>query len=161
MTGKPVSASRVEMTEIVLPSHTNQLGTIFGGQIMAWVDIAGSLAAGRHSRAVCVTASMDAFQFVNPVPLGHFVCIFACVNWAGRTSMEVGVRVNSENPLTGVRTHVATSYLTFVALDHNRKPQPVAPVITTSPEEKRRFKDAELRRASRLKLKEQLTRPAE
>jgi acyl-CoA hydrolase len=156
MTGKPVRESRDEMTEIVLPSHTNQLGTIFGGQIMAWVDIAGSLAAGRHSRAVCVTASMDAFQFVNPVPLGHFVCLYASVNWAGRTSMEVGVRVESENPLTGARTHVASSYMTFVALDHNRKPQAVPALVPESAEEKRRCKGAELRRASRLKLKEEL-----
>jgi acyl-CoA hydrolase len=100
---------------------------------------------------------MDGFQFVNPVPLGHFVCIFASVNWAGRTSMEVGVRVESENPLTGVRTHVASSYMTFVALDHNRKPQAVPKLIVETDEDKRRFKGAELRRASRLKLKEALS----
>jgi acyl-CoA hydrolase len=156
MTGKRVKESKVEMTEIVLPSHTNQLGTIFGGQIMAWVDIAGSLAAGRHSRAVCVTASIDAFQFVNPVPLGHFVCISASVNYAHRTSMEIGVRVESEDPLTGARTHVASSYLTFVALDHNRKPKTIPALIPETPDEQRRYKAAEMRRASRLKLKEAL-----
>lgn len=154
--GKTVKESQVEMTELVLPSQTNQLGTIFGGQIMAWVDIAGSIAAGRHSRAICVTASIDALHFVSPVPLGHFVCILASVNYAHKTSMEVGVRVESENPATGARTHVATSYLTFVALDHNRRPQAVPPLIAESTEEIRRFEQAKLRRASRLALKAQL-----
>ncbi len=150
--------SKVEMTEIVLPSHTNQLGTIFGGQIMAWVDIAGSIAAGRHARGVCVTASIDAFQFVNPVPLGHFVSLLASVNYAHRTSMEIGVRVESEDPLTGARTHVASSYLTFVALDHNRRPKVVPAVLPSTPDEQRRFKAAELRRASRLQLKKDLAK---
>lgn len=155
--GKPVSESKTEMTEIVLPSHTNQLGTIFGGQIMAWVDIAASIAAGRHARTVCVTASVDAFNFVAPVRLGHFVCIYASVNYAGRTSMEIGVRVDSEDPRTGACTHVATSYLTFVALDHNGRPMPVTPVIPETDAEKRRYKAAQLRRESRLRLKEQLS----
>jgi acyl-CoA hydrolase len=126
-TSKRVAESKVEMTEIVLPSHTNQLGTIFGGQIMAWIDIAASIAAGRHARTVCVTASIDTLHFVAPVRLGHFVCIYASVNYAGRTSMEIGVRVDSEDPRTGLRTHVATSYLTFVALDHNGRPTSVPP----------------------------------
>lgn len=155
--GKPVKNSSVEMTEVVLPSHTNQLGTIFGGQIMAWIDVAASIAASRHARAVCVTASIDALHFINPVPLGHFVSIRAAVNYAGKTSMEIGVRVDSEDPITGNRTHVATSYLTFVALDHNRRPQQVPALIAESPEEKRRSRDAQLRRESRLKLKKDLS----
>ena len=151
--GKPVRASFVEMTEVVLPSHTNQLGTIFGGQIMAWIDIAGSIASGRHARAVCVTASIDNLHFVAPVRLGHFVCIFASVNFTGRTSMEVGVRVESEDPRSGIRTHVATSYLTFVALDHNGNPTAILPVIPETEEENRRFQDAQARRQSRLEFK--------
>ena len=147
------------MTEIVLPSHTNQLGTIFGGQIMAWIDVAASIAAGRHARTVCVTASIDALQFVAPVPLGHFVCIRASVNYAHKTSMEIGVRVESENPVTGLKTHVATSYLTFVALDQNRRPQQVPTLIAETEEEKRRFNSAKIRRESRLKLKERLSLP--
>jgi len=142
------------MTEIVLPGHTNQLGTIFGGQLMAWIDIAGSIAAARHARGVCVTASIDALHFVAPVRLGQHVCIYACVNYTGRTSMEVGVRLDSEDPATGERAHVATSYLTFVAIDAERKPRPIPPIVPETAQEKRRFHDAELRRQSRLQLKE-------
>lgn len=156
MQGKRVLESKVEMTEVVLPSHTNQLGTIFGGQIMAWIDIAGSIAAARHARTICVTASIDALHFVAPVRLGHFVCIYASVNYAGRTSMEIGVRVDSEDPLTGNRTHVATSYLTFVALDHNGRPMKVPALITETEDEKRRHSGAQARRESRLRLKEAL-----
>src|ERR1700741_1231906 len=104
-TPKPPRDSTVTMTEIVLPSHANALGTIFGGQIMSWIDIAGAIAAGRHARRVVVTASIDALHFVAPVKVGHIVHIRAAVNFASRTSMEVGVRVDSENPLTGELTH--------------------------------------------------------
>ena len=153
-----VRQSRVEMTEIVLPGHTNQLGTIFGGQLMAWIDIAGSIAAARHAHTVCVTASIDALHFVAPVRLGQHVCIYACVNYTGRTSMEVGVRLDSEDPHSGARTHVATAYLTFVAIDEQGKPCPVPPIVPETDEEKRRHNDAELRRQSRLQLKEILAR---
>lgn len=155
---KPVGESRVETTEIVLPSHTNQLGTIFGGQLMAWIDIVGSIAAARHASGVCVTASIDALQFVAPVRLGEHVCIHACVNYAGHTSMEVGVRLESEDPRSRVRTHVATSYLTFVAIDEQRRPRLVPPALAETDEEKRRYRDAEVRRASRLALKAELAR---
>jgi acyl-CoA hydrolase len=146
------------MTEVVLPGHTNQLGTIFGGQLMAWIDIAGSVAAGRHARGVCVTASIDALQFVAPVKLGHYVCIHASVNYAGRTSMEVGVRLESEEPRSGQRTHVATCYLTFVAIDDRGQPRPVPAIAPESDAEKRRYHAAQLRRASRLELKAELER---
>ncbi|MEW6057674.1 MAG: acyl-CoA thioesterase [Bdellovibrionota bacterium] len=154
--GKRVRDSQVEMTEIVLPGHTNQLGTIFGGQLMAWIDVAASIAAGRHARSVCVTASIDTLHFVTPVKLGHFVSILASVNYTGTTSMEIGVRLDSEDPFSGGRTHVATAYLTFVALDGNGKPRPVPPVIAETEEEKRRYHDAQLRREARLGLKSQL-----
>ena len=155
---RPVRDSRVEMTEVVLPGHTNQLGTIFGGQLMAWIDIAGSIAAARHAHGVCVTASIDALHFVAPVRLGQHVVIRACVNWTGRTSMEVGARLESEDPRSGQRTHVATAYLTFVAIDAQGQPRPVPKVVPETEEERRRYRGAELRRASRLQLKEQLTR---
>jgi acyl-CoA hydrolase len=155
-TPKPVSESRVVTTEIVLPSHTNQLGTIFGGQLMAWIDVTAAIAASRHARSVCVTASIDALHFVAPVRLGHHVTLRASVNYTGLTSMEVGVRLDSEDPVTGERTHVATSYLTFVAIDESRKPRRVAPVLPESPDEKRRFEHAKARRAARLALKKQL-----
>src|SRR5690242_6592620 len=115
--GKPPRESAVTMTEIVLPTDTNALGTIFGGKIMAWIDIAAAMVAGRHARRVVVTASLDAMSFVAPVKVGHYVHIKASVNYAGRTSMEIGVRVDSENPLTGEMSHTATAYTTFVALD--------------------------------------------
>ncbi len=155
---KPVRDSAVEMTELVLPGHTNQLGTIFGGQLMAWIDIAAAISSTRHARGPCVTASIDALHFVAPVKLGHVVCIRACVNFTGRTSMEVGARLESEDPLTGVRTHVATSYLTFVAVDAGGQPRAVPPVLAQSDEERRRMHDAQVRRQSRLALKGELAR---
>ena len=154
---RPVSKSRVQTTELVLPSHTNQLGTIFGGQLMSWIDIVASIAAARHASGVCVTASIDALHFVAPVKLGHHVGIRAMVNFTGRTSMEVGVRLDSEDPRTGARTHVATSYLTFVAIDDRGQPRPVPPALAETDEENRRMRSAELRRRSRLHLKEALT----
>src|SRR5271170_3867557 len=111
MNGKRVSDSIVEMTELVLPGHTNALGTIFGGQLMAWIDIAAATASMRHARGPTVTASIDALHFVAPVKLGEIVGLKASVNFTGRTSMEIGVRLESENPQTGEFKHVATSYL--------------------------------------------------
>jgi acyl-CoA hydrolase len=140
------------MTEIVLPSHANALGTIFGGQIMSWIDIAGAIAAGRHARRVVVTASIDALHFVAPVKVGHVVHLKAAVNFAGRTSLEVGVRVDSENPVTGETHHTATAYATFVALDDHGKPCAVPPVAPETPEEKRRFEQAQRRREARIAL---------
>src|SRR5580698_4097939 len=108
--GKAPSESQVIMTEQVLPVHTNALGTIFGGQIMSWVDIAAAISAQKHSRKNVVTASFDAMHFLAPVKLGHFVHIKAQVNASGKSSMEVGVRVDSENPITGEITHCGTAY---------------------------------------------------
>ncbi|MBU6375533.1 MAG: acyl-CoA thioesterase [Bdellovibrionales bacterium] len=144
------------MTEIVLPGHANALGTIFGGQVMSWIDIAAAIAAGRHARKVVVTASIDALHFVAPIKVGHVVHIKAMVNFASRTSMEVGVRVDSENPVTGESHHTAKAYLTFVALDEHGKPTPVPKVLTESPEEKRRFEQARRRREARIQLAEEL-----
>ena len=154
--GKLPSESSVTMTEIVLPSHTNALGTIFGGQIVSWVDIAAAIAAGRHARRVVVTASIDALHFVAPVKLGHVVHLKAQVNFAGRTSMEVGVRVDSEEPITGQIKHAMTAYTTFVALDEKGKPIEVPSVLTQTPVEKRRFEEAKKRRESRIRLAEEL-----
>jgi acyl-CoA hydrolase len=154
--GKPPTDSAVTMTEIVLPSHTNALGTIFGGQIVSWIDIAAAISAQRHSRRAVVTASIDALHFVAPVKLGQVVSIKAMVNFAGRTSMEVGIRVEAENPLTGAMTHTATAYTTFVALDDGGKPVEVPPVVPQNPTEKRRFEAAKKRRESRVRLADEL-----
>ena len=149
----PVSASRVEVAHLVLPSHANALGTIFGGQLMAWCDLAAAIAASRHSRQVCVTASMDELAFMAPIRIGDIVILQATVNFVGKTSMEVGVRVESEDPLSGKRTYAATSYLTFVAVDEKGQPTAVPPLQPETEDEQRRFKEAEQRREQRLQRK--------
>lgn len=148
-----VSSSQVQMTELVLPSHTNALGSIFGGVIMSWIDIAAAICASRHSRKTAVTASIDALNFVAPVYKGWIVNLRASVNYAGKTSMEIGVRVDAENPRTGEMFHTASAYLTFVAVDEKWKPVSIPAIIAETPEQKRRMKAAEERRKARLALK--------
>lgn len=150
---KSVSSSQVVMTQLVLPSHTNSLGTIFGGTVMSWIDIAAAIAAQRHSNQVVVTASIDQLNFIAPVKKGWVVNLKASVNFASRTSMEVGVKVEAENPITSELFHTASAYLTFVAVDENGKPSVVPEVIPESEAEKRRFKDAKTRRQLRLNNK--------
>lgn len=153
---KSPSESEVRMTELVLPTHTNSLGGVFGGTVMAWIDIAGAIAAGRHCRSIVVTASIDALHFIAPIKEGQIAHIRASVNFAGTTSVEVGVRVDSEDQLTGETKHNVTAYVTFVALDENGKPKPVPRVNAETPEEKRRMEQALIRRKSRMALAEQL-----
>lgn len=150
LTPKPVSASHVHKTEHVLPSDTNALGTVFGGTVVSWIDIAAAIAAQRHARRVVVTASIDALDFVASVREGHIVELRAQVNYAGRTSMEVGVRVDSEDPLTGERAHTATAYLTFVALDEHGDPTPIPQVLPENDDDRRRYAEAQSRRRFRL-----------
>lgn len=123
---------------------------------MSWIDIAGAIAAGRHARRVVVTASIDALHFLAPVKVGHIVHIRAMVNYVSKTSMEVGVRVDSENPLTGELTHTATAYTTFVALDDHGRPTPILPILVSTPEEIRRSEEAQKRRAARVRLAEEI-----
>lgn len=148
--GLPVSHSVVTMTELVLPSHTNALDSIFGGVIMSWVDIAAAIAAQRHSGMPVVTASIDALNFVAPVYKGWVVNLKASVNFVSKTSMEIGVRVDAENPLDGSCFHTASAYLTFVALDRDGRPAVVRPLIAETEDQKRRMKAAEKRRQLRL-----------
>ena len=155
-TSKSVSESQIIMTEMVLPSDTNALGTIFGGKIVSLMDIAAAMAAGKHSRSIVVTASIDALHFVSPVKLGEYIHIKASVNYAGRTSMEIGVRVDKENPLTGEMKHTATAYLTFVALDSDGKPRVVPGIAPENADERRRYEAAKIRRQSRIRLAEEL-----
>lgn len=152
LTPKPVKASQVIRTEIVHPGDTNPLGTIFGGTVVAWIDMAAAMCAMRHARTNAVTASIDAVSFLSPVRVGEFVIIKASVNYTGKTSMEIGVRVESENPKTGDRKHTASAYLTFVAIDERGKPIAVAPVVPETEVEKKRFKMAEKRRSARGKI---------
>ncbi len=148
---RPVSQSRVVMTELVHPTHTNALGSIFGGQIMSWIDICAAIAGQRHSSHQVVTASIDYLEFVKPVYKGWVVNLQASVNYTGKTSMEIGVRVDAENPITNERFHTASAYLTFVALDAKGNPVAVPPVIPETPEEKRRYEAAKVRREHRLR----------
>lgn len=148
---KSVRASQVEMTEMVLPNDTNRLGNLLGGRLMHMIDIAAAIAASRHTNRVCVTASVDELNFLHPVRAGEVVNLRASVNRAFNTSMEVGVRVTTENLLTGECTHANTAYLTFVAIDDGGRPVRVPPIVPKSEAEKRRFADAAKRRANRLK----------
>ena len=139
------------MTEIVFPNDANPLGNCMGGRVMAWIDICAAVCAGRHARTPVVTASADQIDFLNPVPVGAVVVLLASVNFTGRTSMEVGVKVWREDRATGARLHVVSAYLTFVSLDPDTKqPRPIPPVIPETAEEKRRFADAQRRREHRL-----------
>ncbi|MFO0750388.1 MAG: acyl-CoA thioesterase [Myxococcota bacterium] len=140
------------MNELVLPTHANALGNIFGGQVMAWIDVCAALAAMRHAGMQCVTASMDALDFILPIKVGHVVNLRAMVNFVGRTSLEVGVRVESGPPVASARDHVASAYLTFVALGADGRPAPVPPLVPESDEERLRWAEAEARRAQRLAL---------
>lgn len=153
MEARPVSDSQVIMTELVLPTHTNALGSIFGGVVMSWIDIAAAIAAQRHTRKQVVTASIDALNFVAPVYKGWIVNLKASVNFAAKTSMEIGVRIDAENPITGQKFHTASAYLTFVALDESFKPTPIPPVLPQTADQKRRYERAQERRRLRLENK--------
>ncbi len=147
---KAVSLSQVIMTQLVLPSHTNSLDTVFGGTVMSWIDICAAIAAQRHSNREVVTASIDQLNFIAPIKRGWVVNLKASVNFTSRTSMEVGVRVDAENPKTSEMFHTASAYLTFVALGSDGKPTRVPALDLTGDVEKRRFAAAEKRRLERL-----------
>ena len=127
MKGKPVKDSEVIVTYIVQPPDINSVGTIFGGRVMEWMDLAAAACATRYARRVCVTASMDALHFISPIHLGEIVMLKAQVNYTHRTSLEVGVRVEAENPLSGEQRHAVSAYLTLVALGDDGRPTPVPP----------------------------------
>jgi acyl-CoA hydrolase len=149
------AATRCEMTWIVMPGQANALGTVFGGQVMAWIDVCAAVAAQRFAHSNVVTAAMDDLIFRAPIRHGHIVILHAMVNWAGRTSMEVGVRVESEDPLTGERQHTSTCYLTFVSVGGDGAPRQVPEIVLDTPEDHRRFADAERRRRRRLAAREE------
>lgn len=154
MSGKPVSASQVVMTQLVLPSHTNSLDTIFGGVMMSWIDICAAIAAQRHAGCDVVTASIDEMSFIAPVYRGWVVNLKSSVNFVSKTSMEVGVRVDAENPRTGEVFHTASAYLTFVAIGVDSKPTKVPDLQVVTSDEKRRNQDAKSRRENRLQRRQ-------
>ena len=146
---RPVRESASEMTEIVLPNDTNPLNALLGGRLMHWIDLAGAMAAHRHSRQYVVTASFDHLDFLVPVRVGDFVVLRSSVNRVFHTSMEVGVKVWVEHYHTDKRQHVSSAYLTFVAVDVQGRRLPVAPVAPETEDEKRRYEGAGRRREIR------------
>lgn len=147
--------SMVEMTELVLPNDANMLGNLLGGRLMHLVDVAGAMAAQRHSNRIVVTAAIDSVDFKHPVKAGEAVILRAKVTWVGRTSMEVAVEVFSENFMTGERKLTNKAYLTFVAVDNQGKPVEVCGLLLETEEEKQEYRAAEIRRAERLKKRQQ------
>lgn len=147
-------ATRTEMTWIVMPGQTNSHGTVFGGQVAAWIDVCAAVSAQRFCHSAVVTVAMDDLLFRAPIRRGHVAVLQARVNWAGRTSMEVGVRVEGEDPLTGQRVHTSTAYLTFVALDEHGKPHEVPELDPVTEEDQRRWREARQRRERRLEIRD-------
>ncbi len=145
--------SIVEMTELVLPNDTNLLGTLLGGRLMHLIDIAGAMAAQRHSNRIVVTAAIDSVEFKHPVKAGEIVTLKAKVTWVGRTSMEVAVEVFSENYMTSEQKFTNKAYLTFVAIDQQGKPVEVCGLLVETEEERLEYEAAANRRHERLKNK--------
>jgi acyl-CoA hydrolase len=159
LTARPVSESKSEMIELVLPNDANPLGALLGGRLMHWIDLAAALAAHRHSHSYVVTASMDHIDFLVPVHVGDMVVLQSSVNRVFKTSMEVGVRVSVEHYISNTRQKVGRAYLTFVAVDRHGRRLPVNPVVPESEDEKRRFEGA-LRRRESAKAERELRREA-
>ena len=156
MPGKPVRESISEYSELALPNDANGLGNVLGGKVMHLVDLAAAMAAIRHARRPCVTASVDSLHFLHPVRIGQLIVLRSSVNRVFRTSMEVGVQVETETLLTGAKLHTCSAYLTFVALDENGKAVEVPPVIPETVEEQRRYRQAGERREYRLAMRDRL-----
>jgi acyl-CoA hydrolase len=142
---KTPSESSVEMREMVMPNHTNPQNTVFGGTVMSWIDIAAAMVAARHCGKPVVTAHIDDIDFIAPIKVGYHVLIQASLNYVGKTSMIVGVKVTSENPYTGEVRTTTKAYLTFVALDDLGKPIEVPGLKAETEDEIRRFENAKKR----------------
>ena len=151
MEARTPAYSRVETTQIVMPTHTNGVGGVmFGGTLVQWIDVCAAVAAMRHCGGKAVTASIDRLDFLVPIRVGDVVVLQAQVNFASRTSMEVGCRVETEDPTTGERRYTTKAYLTFVATDAAGRPRPVPALVPKSREDKRRYANAARRREVRL-----------
>lgn len=143
----PVESEAV-VAELMMPQHANLMGNVFGGVILALVDRVAAVCAIRHSRRQCVTVSVDKVDFREPIHVGELITAFARVNYAGKTSMEVGVKIVAENLLTGEKRHTNSCYVTYVALDDKGRPTEVPPIVPETPDEKRRYERAAKRRAT-------------
>jgi len=153
---KPASHARVTLTQLMEVTDANVAGNVHGGVVMRLTDTAAALAAIRHAGSLCVTVSVDELSFLEPVHVGDLLTLRASVNAVGTTSLEVGVRVEAEDPVTGRHVHAATAYLVFVALDADGHPRPVPPLLCETDEERRRHREAMLRREARQAHKEAL-----
>ena len=151
---KPVSESQGETSRLMMPQDANVLGHVFGGVVLAMMDTAAGIAAFRHARMPCVTASVDRVDFREPIHVGDLVIMKASVNYVGRTSMEVGVRVEAEDLISGRRRHTNSCYLTMVAVDRNGRPVEVPRLIPETADEMRRYAAAQERRRRRLEERE-------
>lgn len=148
---KPTSAARITVSQIMDSHDTNLLGTVHGGVIMKLVDSVAGVAAARHCERSTVTAALDEMTFLVPVRVGDIVHVSAQVNWTGRSSMEIGVQVKADRwDATVAAVHVASAYLAFVAVDDDGRPQPVPSVSPETDEDRRRFREAQIRRQHRL-----------
>lgn len=146
---RTVTETQHETSQLMMPQHSNNLDHVFGGVILAMMDTSAAVSAIRHARMNCVTVSVDRVDFREPIHLGDLVVMKCSVNFAGRTSMEVGVRVEAENLQTGIRRHTNSCYLTFVAIDRNGRPVEVPKLIPETEDELRRFEAAQERRRRR------------
>ena len=148
--GKTPSASMTTVTKLMMPMDASVSGNVFGGTILKLIDEVGSIAAVRHARKNIVTASVDQMNFLAPVHVGDLLRVIASVNYVHKTSMEIGVRVEAEDPLTGKIRHTGTCYLTCVSLDKYGRPTPVPTLIPDTEQDKRHWAEAEVRRDHRL-----------
>ena len=147
---KHVKDSHVIMHELILPNDTNNLGTVFGGKVMQYMDLCAAMSAYKFARTAVVTASVDRLDFLAPASVGDMLILKSSVNYTHNTSMEIGVRIDAENVKTGKTRHTATAYLTFVSLDGKGKPQKIADIIPESTDEKRRYKEGKKRHKQRI-----------
>lgn len=153
---KTPSETAIEMREMVMPNHTNVHGTVFGGTVMSWIDIAAAMVAGRHCGRPVVTAHIDDIDFIAPIKMGYHVLIQASMNYVGKTSMIVGVKVTSENPHTGEARTTTRAYLTFVALDDLGRPVLAPELKPETEDEIRRFENAKKRVAMKKQIRSTL-----
>jgi len=151
---RSASASEVTLTQMMEVTDANVAGNVHGGVIMRLVDTAAALAAIKHSGGVALTVGIDEMSFLEPVHIGEVVVLKACVNDVGRTSMECGVRVEAQDPITGMVRHVNSAYLVFVAVDHGGRPRPVPSLLAETDTQQRRQREAKLRRERRIAHKE-------
>ena len=146
---KTVKNTHVIMHELILPNDTNLLGNVLGGRVMHLMDMCAAMSAYKHSRTAVVTASVDRLDFLAPSKMGDIMKLQSCVNFTGISSMEVGVRIESENPKTGFSHHTASAYLTFVSLNESGRPIKVEPILPETSEEKQRYDAGEIRNKER------------